>query len=778
MDSSGRHKEISLSREMLLRQLLPEVRGQIKEPYTLPVEDLIRTTQQLTDSTRAATQASMPAHPINCLQPEEPNAEEINTVTRRWPPYHHNKERLGLCYYHRKFSKDGRNCEAPCLFAIQKTGEAAATSQANMAAEAPRSPAPVGFYVSNTVSGRMMLIDTGAVRSMFPPSREDCKHLTDPVASLMAANGSPILSYGTKLLSVSILVDVCRKLLLDTESCQSLPLAPGPSVLTVCSVAPHQYASLLKEFPEVFRPKPRQVPGAPAKHGIYHHIKTRGPPTHAKFRRLPPQRLQEAKNAFAEMECMGICRKAPQPMGLFPSHGAGSGRHLETLRRLQAAQPHYRTRSLPPPKHIPTKNTCGTSGRSCSACSGLIVRFDTCTFGVERVDFLGHEISPGGVRPLASKVEAVVRFPTPTSIKGVREFLGMVNCGVVLEQVVNGAPQPIAFFSRKLSLTKSCYSTFDRELFVVYQAVRHFKFLLEGTPFTIWTDHQPLDHAFTKLGDAWSSRQQRHLAAIAEFTCTIKCLPGRKNSVADALSRVEINAVQLGIDYKDLALQQATDPEIPAIRKDATDWARQCIQCQTSKVGRHTESGVGNFPQPGRRFGHIHVDVVGPLPPSGGARRLLTVVDCSTRWPEATPMEEVTASACTKALLSSWIAANGLVERFHRSLNASLIARCTADNWKYQLPWVLLGLRTAPRANSDLSAAKKVYRESLIVLDELITQDRDNLTTQRLRNRDRKFAPCQRTYTDRMSPHASRSVLRHPRLHQERRRLPALNQAL
>ncbi|XP_066950854.1 uncharacterized protein [Macrobrachium rosenbergii] len=97
-------------------------------------------------------------------------------------------------------------------------------------------------------------------------------------------------------------VNVGCKPLLDTKSCQSLPLLLGPSEPTICSVAPHQYGSLLKEFSEVFKPEFCQVPGAPAKHEIYHHIKTRGPPTHAKFWRLPSQHLQEAKEAFAEME--------------------------------------------------------------------------------------------------------------------------------------------------------------------------------------------------------------------------------------------------------------------------------------------------------------------------------------------------------------------------------------------------------------------------------------------------------------------------------------------
>ncbi|XP_066940958.1 uncharacterized protein [Macrobrachium rosenbergii] len=169
----------------------------------------------------------------------------------------------------------------------------------------------------------MMLVDTGAMRSVFLPSGEDRRRPLDPTTCLTAANRSPILSYGTKLLSISILgrgyswefiitdvrtpllgadflthfslaVDVDRKCLLDTQSCQSLPLSAGPREPAIRSIAPHQYGSLLKEFPEVFKPELCQMPGTPAKHRIYHYIKIKGPPTHAKFRRLHPQRLQEA----------------------------------------------------------------------------------------------------------------------------------------------------------------------------------------------------------------------------------------------------------------------------------------------------------------------------------------------------------------------------------------------------------------------------------------------------------------------------------------------------
>ena len=227
------------------------------------------------------------------------------------------------------------------------------------------------------------------------------------------------------------------------------------------------------------------------------------------------------------------------------------------------------------------------------------------------------------------------------------------------------------------------------------------------------------------------------------------------------------------------------------VSSDVRAWARLCEPCQRSKVGRHTESGIGRFDQPRRRFGHIHVDIVGPLPISKGFRYLFTIIDRSTRWPEAIPMVEATASACASAFTHGWIAskgvpdiitsdrgpafvseiwrnlavllgvqiihttaynpeANGLVERSHRSLKQALVARLTGPDWVSQLPWVLLGLRTTPKEGLHVSAAEMTFGETLVVPGEFFpdahtSDEHERDTLERLRRVVGQFAPFRPT---------------------------------
>jgi transposase InsO family protein len=190
---------------------------------------------------------------------------------------------------------------------------------------------------------------------------------------------------------------------------------------------------------------------------------------------------------------------------------------------------------------------------------------------------------------------------------------------------------------------------------------------------------------------------------------------------------------------------------------DIGQWCRDCQGCAKGKTGVHCKTAVEQIPLPRRRFSHVHVDLVGPLPVATcGARYLLTVIDRTSRWPEAVPLSTITAERCADAFVEGWVTrfgvpetvttdrgtqftsatwaclartlgfkhvmtssyhpqANGMVERLHRQIKEALKARGCGTAWAEHIPWVMLGLRAAPKDESGLSAARLVYGEELVL---------------------------------------------------------------
>ena len=79
---------------------------------------------------------------------------------------------------------------------------------------------------------------------------------------------------------------------------------------------------------------------------------------------------------------------------------------------------------------------------------------------------------------------------------------------------------------------------------------------------------------------------------------------------------------------------------------------------------------LSTFKVPSRHFDHINIDLVGPLPPSQGYTYLFTIIDRFTRWPEAIPLSDTSASTCAQALVSLDIVVRSAWLDFFRS-------RCT-----------------------------------------------------------------------------------------------------
>lgn len=195
---------------------------------------------------------------------------------------------------------------------------------------------------------------------------------------------------------------------------------------------------------------------------------------------------------------------------------------------------------------------------------------------------------------------------------------------------------------------------------------------------------------------------------------------------------------------------------------DVTAWCRDCQDCQRAKVTRQPHAPVQPIEVPTRRFSHVHVDIVGPLPTSAaGHSHIFTMIDRSSRWVEAVPLLSTSTSACVEALLATWVArfgvpalltsdrgvqftsavwtalchrlgishitttayhpqSNGMVERWHRQMKDALRARLAGSAWPEHLPWVLLGLRAAPKEDTGISSAELVYGSPLTLPGEFL----------------------------------------------------------
>lgn len=238
------------------------------------------------------------------------------------------------------------------------------------------------------------------------------------------------------------------------------------------------------------------------------------------------------------------------------------------------------------------------------------VQLDKSEFLRKEVNYLGHVITSQGVKPNPDKIEAIKKFPIPTTPKEIKSFLGLVGyyrkfiqnfakitkpltkclkknskiihnqefisafntcknllinapilqypdfkkpfilttdasnvaLGAVLSQGQIGSDKPIAFASRTLNETETRYSTIEKELLAIVWACKYFRPYLFGRKFTIYTDHRPLIWLFNLKEP--NSKLVRWRLKLEEFDYDIMYKKGKINTNADALSRIQINALE------------------------------------------------------------------------------------------------------------------------------------------------------------------------------------------------------------------------------------------
>ncbi|XP_070009564.1 uncharacterized protein [Nicotiana sylvestris] len=168
-----------------------------------------------------------------------------------------------------------------------------------------------------------------------------------------------------------------------------------------------------------------------------------------------------------------------------------------------------------------------------------------------------------------AKVEAIEKLPPPTSVKGIRSFLGhasfliktapiiiapdweqpfelMCDAGdisirAVLGQRRNKIFHSIYYESKTLNLAQMNYTVTEKELLAVVWAFDKFRSYLVGTKVIVYTDHSTIRYLF---GNKDAKLRLIHWVLILqEFDLVIRDRKGTKNQVADHLSKLEIGAM-------------------------------------------------------------------------------------------------------------------------------------------------------------------------------------------------------------------------------------------
>ncbi|GBM30033.1 Transposon Ty3-G Gag-Pol polyprotein [Araneus ventricosus] len=330
---------------------------------------------------------------------------------------------------------------------------------------------------------------------------------------------------------------------------------------------------------------------------------------------------------------------------------------------------------------------------------GLRINISKSVFAVEEIEFLGYLITPQGSRLLPDNVQAIMNYKRPENIQDLRTFLGILN---FYRRYLKDAAKNQALLHEYLKVKH----------FKHYLEGRTFTIYTDHKPL-IFAFHQKLDKAvprqarqlnyisqfstdikyikgennivadtlsrvtevssidYDQIADAQTQDEElKSLKTITSLNLKQYPLPLGKYLWCDTSTskippyipqafRKQIFHHIHGLSHPGIksTIKLMNSKFIwPSIKKDVQLWTRTCIPCQKAKINRHTKTKLGEFEVPSGRFCVVHIDLIGPLPPSRGNIYCLTCIDRFSNWMEAIPLDNISADTVARAFYSNWIA--------------------------------------------------------------------------------------------------------------------------
>jgi len=107
--------------------------------------------------------------------------------------------------------------------------------------------------------------------------------------------------------------------------------------------------------------------------------------------------------------------------------------------------------------------------------------------------------------------------------------------GTTIGAILSQEDKPVAYFSEKLSESRQKYMSFDKELYVVVQLLKHWGHYLLANEFVLFSNNSTLRYIMQQ--HKMNHKHAKWVEYLQSFTFVLKHISGQANKVANALSR-------------------------------------------------------------------------------------------------------------------------------------------------------------------------------------------------------------------------------------------------
>nr|GEZ22234.1 DNA-directed DNA polymerase [Tanacetum cinerariifolium] len=145
----------------------------------------------------------------------------------------------------------------------------------------------------------------------------------------------------------------------------------------------------------------------------------------------------------------------------------------------------------------------------------LALNWEKSHFMVKEGIVLGHKISKKGIEADKAKIEVISKLPHPTTVKGIRSFLGHAGFyRAVLGQRIEKHSGPIHYASKTMNQAEANYTTTEKEMLVVVYVFKKFRSYLIMNKSIVYTDHFALKYLFAKKDAKAQNYAVDHLSRL------------------------------------------------------------------------------------------------------------------------------------------------------------------------------------------------------------------------------------------------------------------------